>query len=224
MRKALNENPKVQAGVIVVLLAAGLLMFMRMSSGGGEVAEAPPVPTDAATAAGAPTGASGAGVDPAVAGVAPTDPAAATAAATSGGIPAAPVASTGTVSPEALVPGPGLPAEVAQAFARGDAVVLLVVRQGATDDELVRDSVAGISRSRVSVFVAPAGKVARYSRITSGVGVTRVPALVVVRPRSVGGDIPQGTVSYGFRNSQSVIQAVEDALYGGRDDIPYHPG
>ena len=31
MRQALNENPKVQAGVVVFLLLAGVLLFMKMS-------------------------------------------------------------------------------------------------------------------------------------------------------------------------------------------------
>ncbi len=31
-------------------------------------------------------------------------------------------------------------------------------------------------------------------------------------------------MSYGFRSTASVVQAVDDALYGGRDDVPYHPG
>ena len=80
------------------------------------------------------------------------------------------------------------------------------------------------SLAGVSVFTAPAKNVARYSRITQGVGVNRVPALVVVRPRHVSGGVPQAQVSYGFRDSQSVVQAVKDALYEGRDDVPYHPG
>jgi hypothetical protein len=227
MRQALNNNPKVQAGVIAVLILIGVFMFMRMSSGGGDVTGAPPGQPIESSATGVPTdasGASGAGVAPAPATA--TDPAAAgaaTATAGTAGIPAAPVSSTG-VTPEALVPGPGLPADVARAFARGDAIVLLIVKPGATDDNLVTRSVAGISRSGVAVFVTPASKVARYSRIASGAGVTRTPALVVVRPRSVGGDVPQAIVSYGFRNSQSVIQAVEDALYRGRENLPYHPG
>ena len=122
------------------------------------------------------------------------------------------------------MPGPGLPADVAQAYKGGNAVVLLIVKDGATDDDLVRDSVSQISRSGVSVFVAPASDVARYSRITQGAGVNRVPALVVVRPRSTGGQVPQATVSYGFRSTASVVQAVDDALYRGPDDVPYHPG
>jgi hypothetical protein len=46
---------------------------------------------------------------------------------------------------------------------------------------------------------------------------------VVVRPRTKAGSVPEAQVSYGFRNSQSVVQAVHDALYNGRDDLPYSP-
>jgi hypothetical protein len=130
----------------------------------------------------------------------------------------------GTVSPDALVPGPGLPAKVVKAWQGGDAVVLLIVRGGGIDDQLVKRSVASLSGDPgVAVFVARAGDVARYSRITQGVGVNRAPALVVVRPRKESGSVPQAQVSYGFRNSQGVVQAVHDALYSGRDDLPYSP-
>jgi hypothetical protein len=44
-----------------------------------------------------------------------------------------------------------------------------------------------------------------------------------VRPRSKGVSMPEAQVSYGFRNSQSVVQAVHDALYKGRDNLPYYP-
>jgi hypothetical protein len=218
MRKALNENPKVQAGVIAFLLVGGVLLFMKMSKS-ADTGAATTETTDpaAATAAATGTGAGAVSAD----GVVPT--AATGAAVTPTAAPIAPTAAT-AVSPEALVPGPGLPRDVAQAFARGNAVVLLIVKPGSTDDEMVRDSVGAISRSGVSVFVTSARNVARYSRITQGVGLTRVPALIVVRPRKVGGDAPEATVSYGFRDSQSIVQAVEDALYTGRDDVPYHPG
>jgi hypothetical protein len=46
---------------------------------------------------------------------------------------------------------------------------------------------------------------------------------VVVRPKRLSGQVPEAQVSYGFRDSQSVLQAVHDALYKGRDDIPYYP-
>ena len=221
MRKALNENPKVQAGVIAFMLLAGVLLFMKMS----KKEEAVPAGGVPAASTAEATGAAGTGAGAAPTGTATTDPAAAAGAAApaAGAIPSVPASAT-TVTPQALIPGPGLPEDVARAYASGNAVVLLIVRNGATDDELVRDSVYQISRSGVSVFVAPASDVARYSRITQGAGVNRVPALVVVRPRRVSGDTPQATVSYGFRSTASVVQAVDDALYGGRDDVPYHPG
>lgn len=227
MRDALNNNPKVQAGVVVGLLIFGALLFMKMSGGGSE---APPASTAAtASATGVPqtvgTGAGATTMDSTGAAVPATATATATGTPTATGtaVPSAPTASTGAVSAEAFVPGPGMPVEVAQAYARDNALVLLIVKEGATDDDLVRDSVARISRPGVAVFVAPASRIARYSRIAQGAGVSRVPALVVVRPRSVS-DVPEAIVSYGFRNSQGVVQAVDDALYKGRDDIPYHPG
>ena len=220
MRKALNENPKVQAGLIAFMLLAGVLLFMKMSKK-EEAVPAGGVPA-ASTADATGAAGTGAGAAPATAPV--TTPTVAPAAGTTAAaLPSVPT-SSGTVTPEALIPGPGLPEDVARAYASGNAVVLLIVRNGATDDELVRDSVYQISRSGVSVFVAPASDVARYSRITQGAGVNRVPALVVVRPRRVNGDTPQATVSYGFRSTASVVQAVDDALYSGRDDVPYHPG
>ena len=46
---------------------------------------------------------------------------------------------------------------------------------------------------------------------------------MVVRPEAAS-KTPEATVSYGFRDSKSVIQAVDDAVYTGKDNIPYHPG
>jgi hypothetical protein len=103
-------------------------------------------------------------------------------------------------------------------------VVLLVVRQGGIDDRLVRSSVRSLSADTgVSVFVTRANKVARYSRITQGVGVSQAPALVVVRPRRVSGSVPEAQVDYGFRDAQGVVQAVHDAVYSGKDNLPYSP-
>lgn len=223
MRDALNNNPKVQAGVVVVLLIVGVFMFMKMSSSGS--GEATTATTDPAAAEATATG-TGAGATPVPGTTATTDPAAAAAGAvtpTATAMPAVQASST-AVTPQALIPGPGLPEDVARAYAQGNAIVLLIVQEGGTDDELVENSVRQVSRSGVSVFVTPVSKIARYSRITQGAGVNRVPALVVVRPRRESGGTPQATVSYGFRSTASVVQAVEDALYSGRDDLPYHPG
>jgi hypothetical protein len=214
MRKALNENPTVQIAVVgVLILVVGLFFMMSKKKGGSESSSstaAPAATADASGAAGtaAPvTGSSGA------AGSAPVAAPSTSVSVTSG-----------TVTPDALIPGRGLPKKVVDAWQSGDAIVLLIVRGGGIDDRLVRASVQSLSGdSGTSVFVSRAKDVYRYSRITQGVGVSRAPALVVVRPKDVSGSVPQAQVSYGFRDSQSVVQAVHDALYKGRDNLPYSP-
>jgi hypothetical protein len=211
MREALNNNPMVQLAVIgVLILTVGLFFMMNMkkgSSGAGTTAATTPPPTSSAGGTAAPVPAPGG----ATAGAAiPTSP--------------IPPAASGTVTPDALIPGPGLPKNVVAAWKRGDAVALLIVRGSGIDDHMLRTSAAALSSEpRVSVFTSRAKSIARYSRITQGVGVDRVPALVVIRPRSVSGSVPEAVVSYGFRSSRGVVQAVHDALYTGRDDLTYSP-
>jgi hypothetical protein len=217
MRQAINENRTVQLGLLGgLLLVVGLLLVMRM----GKKEETPPASTApvAGSAVSSPTTSPTTGTSTATSATAGTT---AVAPATTG---ATVTATPTTVTPDALVPGPGLPRPVISAWNRGDVVVLLIAKGGATDDRLVRSSVEALSEPGVAVFVAQAGQVARYSRITQGVGVERVPALVVVRPKRLSGGTPQATVSYGFRDAQSVVQAVQDALYSGKDNLPYNPG
>lgn len=214
MRQALNDNPVVQIaviGVLVVVVGLFLMMNMKKSSPSSSTTS-----TDS-SAATSPSAATTTPVSvPATSATAGTAP--------SVGAPTAVPQSGGTVPPEALIPGPGLPRDVVAAWKRGDAIVLLIVRPHGIDDRLVKTSVDSLSgRSNVAVFTARAAQVARYSRITQGVGVDHVPALVVVRPRSASGSTPQGRVSYGFRNSKSVVQAVDDALYTGQENLPYYP-
>jgi hypothetical protein len=211
MRKALNDNPTVQIAVIgVLVVAVGLFMMTNLKKGSGGSTGA------TATSASATPGAA--------AGAAAPVPVPGTAAPAAGSTVAPPPVSSATVPPDALVPGPGLPRPVVAAWKGGNAVVLLVVRGSGIDDRLVRGSVESLSgEPNVSVFVTRAEGVARYSRITQGVGVNRVPALVVVRPRHSRNAVPEAQVSYGFRNSQSVVQAVHDALYTGHDNLPYYP-
>lgn len=212
MREAINNNPVVQFAVIgVLVLVVGVFMMMNMKKKSDSSA---PPPSTSASATSATPGTSAGTTTPIQV---PSSP-------TAGGSTSSPPVISGTVSPEALVPGPGLPRPVVSAWKHGNAIVLLVVRGGGSDDRLVRGSVESLSgEPRVSVFVTRAKSVARYSRITQGVGVDRTPALVVVRPRGKGISVPEAQVSYGFRNSQSVVQAVHDALYKGRDDLPYYP-
>jgi hypothetical protein len=217
MRKALNDNPTVQIavlGVLVVVVGLFFMMTMKKSPSSNTAASTAPGSTLSAT------GSSGA-TAPTITGGSST-PSAGTAPAV--GAAVTPPSTGGTVTPDALVPGPGLPCDVVAAWKRNDAIALLIVRGGGIDDRMVRASVESLSGdSRVAVFVTRAKHVARYSRITQGVGVTQAPALVVIRPRSESGSVPQAQVSYGFRDSQSVVQAVQDALYNGRDDLPYSP-
>jgi hypothetical protein len=211
MRDAINNNPMVQIAVIgVLILLVGLFFMMNMKKGSGSSSSSSQS-SAAATSAPATQATSS-----------PVQGAGATAGATSASV--APSVSSGTVSPDALVPGPGLPSPVVKAWKGGDAIVLLIVRGGGIDDKLVRGSVHSLNGdANVAVFVARAQHVARYSRITQGVGVDRTPALIVVRPRQESGSVPEAQVSYGFRDSQSVVQAVHDALYNGPDDLPYSP-
>jgi hypothetical protein len=211
MREAINNNPKVQLGLLAALvLAVGLLFapqFLQKKSDSSNT-------TTTSAQLSSPAGS----VDLTV----KSTPAAPSAGATAGSTAVA--TPSQTVSPGALVPGPGLPRPVIDAWRRGDTVVLLVVRGGGIDDRLVRSSVASLSGdSGVALFTARASRIARYSRITQGVGVSQVPALVVVRPKRVSGAVPEAQVTYGFRDSQGVVQAVHDAVYSGKDNLPYSP-
>jgi hypothetical protein len=213
MREAINKNPTVQIAVIGVLVVlVGLFMMTNLKKGSGGSTGSTGT---AATAGSATPGA--------VAGTTAPVPVPGTSPSAAGSTVAPPPVAGGTVPPEALVPGPGLPRPVVAAWKGGNTVVLLVVRGSGIDDRLVRGSVESLSgEPNVSVFVTRAKDVARYSRITQGVGVNRVPALVVVRPRR-NTTVPEAQVNYGFRNSQSVVQAVHDALYTGHDNLPYYP-
>lgn len=225
MRDSLNNNPVVQAVALGVLgLLVAFLLFTRVvnrDSGGGT-----PPPADAPIAAGtAPSGEAAATTAPATS-AAPatgsTTPAPATDPATAGEPvpdPAAEAAAAGE-----FVAGPGLPADVVKAYADGKVVVLLIVHAKGIDDREVERMVERLrSRGDTAVFVVGAPQVADYSRITQGVEVDRTPALVVLQPRRLSDGAPVASVRYGFRGPASVEQAVEDSLYEGRTDLPYHP-
>ncbi len=212
MRNAINNNPMVQIGLIAVLLLLVGIMLVPQFMKKKDSASSNTSTTSAHLSS--PAGSVDLNVK-----VTPSS-----SAPSSSSAPAAGASTAGTVTPQALVPGPGLPRPVISAWRHGDAVALLVVRPAGIDDRLVRGSVESLSaRPGVAVFVVRADRIARYSRITQGVGVNRVPALVVVRPKRLSGSVPEAQVSYGFRNSQSVVQAVQDALYSGKDDLPYSP-
>jgi hypothetical protein len=118
---------------------------------------------------------------------------------------------------------PPPPTEVTDAFAAGNIVVVLFVRDGGIDDRMVEADVERLNGLEgVSTFVVPASKIARYASIAQGVDVNRVPALVVIRPKRVDHDVPSASVQYGYQAPASVEQAVVDAGYKG-PTLNYHP-
>jgi hypothetical protein len=137
----------------------------------------------------------------------------------------------GVEGPLAKLPPPGsgagapppIPAPVTRAFSSNDTVVLLFVRDGGIDDRMVAADLHRIaSLPRVAEFVVPAGRIAHYAAITQGVGLNRVPALVVLRPKHLDASVPTASVHYGYQSPESVEQAIIDAGYKG-PTVSYHP-
>jgi hypothetical protein len=197
MREQLNSNPMVQMAVVAVLLLAGGFFFISTMGGGGEGESA-----GGEASVTAPVTTEG-GLETATGG---------TAEAVEGG----------AVSATPPILG-APPAPVTRAWESGATVVLLFVRDGGIDDRLVRETTEALSGfPGAAPFVVPAARIARYSAVTGGVGVERVPALVVVSPKQESGSVPTASVSYGFQSPQSVVQAVIDAGYRG-PTLDYHP-
>ena len=236
MRDAINNNPRVQMIVIGVMLVLGVFVLFTMvlkkdappPDGGLSPAE------KAAEKAGivAPTSATGAtatGTTTPPTGTATTDPAAtADPAAAAPATPAAPTTPTApapdasAAAADGLLPTKGLPKDVLIAFAKDDTIALLVYDPKATADKQIKQYTEALESDKVAVFEVEAKDIAKYSRITSGVSVSRTPALVVIRPRSLTDNVPTATVSYGFRNEKSVEQAFKDARYDG-ETLPSYP-
>jgi hypothetical protein len=230
MRKALNEDPRVQMAVFaVVAIFVVFFLFTTVM----KKDPAPPAATDPTAVATTPA-TDPAATDPAPTDPGPTDPAASdpvktpadpgTAAAPSTPItPSAPSAGTDPGAASGLLPGKGLPKDVLVAYARNQAIALLVVDpRGLSDEQLKTFTEPLRSRKDVTLFVVDSKNIGDYYRITAGVSVDRVPALVVIRPRKLTDDAPTATVSYGFRGPKSVDQAVDDALYDGAA-VPSYP-
>jgi hypothetical protein len=224
LRKAINENPVVQIALLGgMALVVAFLLFTRVLNQGA--AEAPP-PTETTTTPTTGT-ATEAGAAPTTA-PSGTAPAPSTTPPATGTVPPATEAAPGAAAPGAAVeaefaPGPGLPKPVVSAYEEGKAIVLLIEKQKGLDDQALRGGVEALrGRRDLAVFVVPAKEVSRYARITEGVQLDRVPALVVLSPRRLSGDVPEATVSYGFRGPESVKQAVEDALFNGKQ-VTYDP-
>jgi hypothetical protein len=198
MREQLNNNPMVQMGAIALLLVAAAIFLLTSMGGGGEEEAEPDSSSITATAPG-----EGAAPSP---GEAPP--------------PEAAVAGTGGLPALATRP---LPRPVMEAWNGNRTVVLLIVNDDGIDDDLVKLTGSRLEgMSGVSTFVVPVSQIARYAAITQGVGVDRVPALVVLSPKSLEQSVPTASVSYGFQDGESIEQAVIDAGYEG-PILEYHP-
>lgn len=194
MREHLNNNPLVQMGVIAVLLVGAAIFLLTSMGGGGEEEGESGASSIATTAPG-----EGAAPSP---GEAPVPEAAA----------ALPTLATQP-----------LPQPVMDAWNANQTVVLLIVHDGGIDDDRVKlasTSLGGMPG--VTTFTVPASQIARYASITQGVGVDRVPALVVLRPKKLDQAAPTASVSYGFQDGDNIEQAVIDAGYKG-PTLEYHP-
>ena len=193
MREAINSNPLAQAAVVGVLLIC--VAFFVISSGGGgeeESGESAASSTSVSTTATASTESTSS-------------------------------ATLGSALSAARQDAPPLPRPVMRAWRSNETPVLLFVRDGGIDDALVKTATTSLAGFRdAAVFVVPAAKISRYAAITEGVGVDRVPALVVVTPRHLDQSVPTASVSYGFQSPESIAQAVVDAGYKG-PTVDYHP-
>ena len=218
MREAINQNRTVQLVLLGVLLLGGGFLLMKVTKGSGSQSGAT-ASTSSATAGATGSGSTDSG------GVA------ATAAPLDGSVSASSAGSSSTGSagsapavPANLIPGPSLPKSLLASYKRGDGVALLVMRAGGIDDAMVRRSVELLHGvSGLSVYATKAQHIARYAWITQGVNLTDLPALVVLLPRKLSKGVPTASVSYGFRDAASVLQAARDALYRGPTHLSYHP-
>lgn len=215
MRDALNSNPLVQAAVVGVLLL-GTAFFVISTTGGGEKESGGDTE---ATVSVAGTGATGS-----ASGDTPGE-------AVEGAVEAAgeaPVGSLGSAlagapATSTTPAAPPLPHPVLRAWKANKTLVLLFLRDGGIDDRIAKRATLGVaSFPDVALFVVPAHKIYRYAAISEGVGVNRVPALVVVTPKHLDQTVPTASVGYGFQSPQSVAQAVIDAGYKGKT-LDYHP-
>lgn len=192
MREKLNENPMAQVALIGVLLVVAAI-FLLGKGGGSEEEEGESTAATAAVAA----------------------------------VETELEAGSEPLSLPAPGSGPGAlpppPRAVVSAFDAGETVVLLFVRNGGIDDRLVAGAVRRLeAMDGVTTFVVPSRQLAHYVSIAQGVDLNRVPALVVIRPKSLSKGYDAASVHYGFQSAESIVQAVVDARYRG-GTLAYHP-
>jgi hypothetical protein len=209
MREKLNENPIAQVALIAILAVVGVVIFIGQS--GGEEEESAGTTEATVAVAGTETSATATGATPgeAVEGAVSSLEAGASTSA--------------VASPPATVPTPSPPKRLIEAYESGKTVALLIVNPGAIDSAFsTQSSLLLAPYDDVLLFIVRAKEIARYAAITVGLEVNRVPALVVMKPKRLSHGTPQATVDYGLQTPESVVQAVLDANYHGRE-LAYHP-
>jgi len=96
---------------------------------------------------------------------------------------------------------------VVHALARNQVVVLFFSQSGSADDSLTRSGVQALKGMKgVAVFNAGIQQLAAYRPILANVGVSQVPAVIIVRPGH------KAQLLEGFTDQGSLRQAVADAL------------
>jgi hypothetical protein len=194
MREKLNDNPMAQIALVGVLLVlAAVFLLSKMGGGSEEEEEGGSAAADAAVAAVASELEAG----------------------------QQPLKLPAPGSGPGAVPAP--PRAVVDAVDAGETVAILFVRDGGIDDRLVTEAVGKLDGiGDVATFVVPTHQLVRYVSIAQGVDLSRVPALVVIRPKNLSHGYDPASVQYGFQSAQSVVQAVVDARYHD-GTLPYHP-
>jgi hypothetical protein len=118
-----------------------------------------------------------------------------------------------------------LPHRFSAAYDADETVALLIVHDGGIDDKYTKLALkAAAPFAEASVIVVPAKQISRYASVTVGLDVSQLPALIVMRPKSLSHGVPQATVAYGYQTPQSVYQTIVDASYKGPEGGAYHPG
>jgi len=198
MREKLNENPVAQIALLGVLaIVVGYLVLSKM--GGGEESS------------------SSEGATSSVESIAPTESTEISTGSTGGEtVGTAPQIAAATSSVVAPASRP-LPHKVGVAYKDNKIVAVLLVRDGGVDDHIVRRATKMLEgNSHIALFSAKAKHVARFAALTGPLGVNRVPALIVVRPKHLndGGPAP-ASVTYGLNSGTGIRQTIREAVYKG---------
>ena len=195
LRERINGDPKLQIGLGAVLLI--IVVFVLMNSSSGESEAVTEEPTAATVETGETVGVEEAAV-PGIEGE----------------------ASLASLS-ESLK-APPLPKRVTAAYDANQTVAVLFVHNGSVDDRLVQ-RYSKLSQVDFKLFVVPVKKIGRYAALTLGMKVQRVPALVVLRRKSLSKTGPEASILYGYQAPSRIKLALRNASYKGPSGS-YHPG